>query len=291
MQTEAIGEVLAEARRELGKSIKEVELGTKIRSRYIEALERDDFESLPGDIYAKGFIKTYAIYLGLDPRPLIQQYKGLYEQQNSYDVAHMSANMRIATKKRPRWFKPIIGFGIVAAIFIVLIAWGALQSGSSNKQPLKAWDIRARGNTDTTVAATTTSTTHKRAVIGNEETDSDNAEPRGDAVSDQEKHTTSTTIPDSKTTDNGKTDVTVKLTGINDTGSWVRVKVDGENKFEGLITDGESKLFKADETIQVRVGNAPGLEVMYNGKRLPQLETVNGVAVKTFTKESSSGER
>jgi len=281
MYSESIGEVLAETRRKLGKNLKEVEFDTKIRGKYIEALERDDFEYLPGEIYAKGFIKTYALYLGIDPLPLIQQYNALYiqQQQQDYDLSHMSSNLRVATKKRPRWFKPAVALGAAAAIFVTLIAWGAYVSNTSNKQQVIVQDIKTRTTTDTTVAAATTSTTKKSIAA---------------ADSDAEKNrnsTTTTTKPKKETKGDGKIDVVVKLTGINNTGSWVRVKVDGERAFEGLIQHGESKVFKGDETVQVRAGNAPGLEVMLNGKRLPQLETVKGIADKTFKKESSNGQR
>ncbi|MBE0446694.1 MAG: helix-turn-helix domain-containing protein [Actinobacteria bacterium] len=278
MHTEPIGKVLTEARSKLEKSIKEVVLETKIRAKYIEALERDDFECLPGDVYTRGFIKTYATYLGLDPKPLVDQYKELHEQQNDYDISHMSSNMRIATKKRPRWLKIAIGLSVITAVFVGLIAWGAYVSNTSKGQQFPVQYIKTGGNTGTTVAAATTSTTDKEAMAGDRESDQEHSLK------------TTTTEPDNKSQGDGKVNVTVKLTGI-DSGSWVRVKVDGEKVFEGLISDGESKLFKGNETIYILVGNASGLEVVHNGKKLPQLETVNGVAKKTFKKESSNGER
>jgi len=281
MQNGTIGEALAEARRKLGKSVKEIELDTKIRTKYVEALERDDFDYLPDVVYTKGFIKTYASYLGLDPEPLIQQYKGLFEPKDEYDISKVSSNMRIAQKMRPKWFAPAVALGSVAAIFVLLIVWGAYQSRVSDEQRIVVRDIKTRSTTDTTVASATTGTTEKNAKAPGKD-------DKGD-IKKVVSSTTSTTVKNTK--GDGKIDVRVKLTGIKEGGSWVRVTVDGEKAFEGIIENGTTKLFEGDETVQIRVGNVTALEVMYNGKRQSQLETVKGIADKTYTKRSSNGER
>jgi cytoskeletal protein RodZ len=61
-----IGAVLEKARRELGLSLRDVEDATKIRTRYLEGLEREDFSVLPDAVYVQGFLKTYANFLGLN---------------------------------------------------------------------------------------------------------------------------------------------------------------------------------------------------------------------------------
>jgi cytoskeletal protein RodZ len=61
-----IGAVLEKARRERGLSLRDVEDATKIRTRYLEGLEREDFSVLPDAVYVQGFLKTYANFLGLN---------------------------------------------------------------------------------------------------------------------------------------------------------------------------------------------------------------------------------
>src|SRR5215210_2833449 len=61
-----IGAVLEKARRERGLSLRDVEDATKIRTRYLEGLEREDYSVLPDAVYVQGFLKTYANFLGLD---------------------------------------------------------------------------------------------------------------------------------------------------------------------------------------------------------------------------------
>lgn len=70
-----IGQILEKKRREKGLSLKDVEQATKIRIRYLEGLEREDPTVLPDHVYARGFLKTYANFLGLDGEKLARELK------------------------------------------------------------------------------------------------------------------------------------------------------------------------------------------------------------------------
>ncbi|HZF59063.1 MAG TPA: helix-turn-helix domain-containing protein, partial [Rubrobacter sp.] len=70
-----IGRILEQTRRERGLSLDEVEQATKIRKRYLTGLEREDYAMLPDAVYAQGFLKTYANFLGLDGEALSRQLK------------------------------------------------------------------------------------------------------------------------------------------------------------------------------------------------------------------------
>ncbi|HSR87750.1 MAG TPA: helix-turn-helix transcriptional regulator, partial [Pontiella sp.] len=69
-----IGQKLEAARQAKGVTVSEAGQATKILSKFIEAMEADDFGALSAPVYAKSFIKMYAQYLGLDPRPLVDEY-------------------------------------------------------------------------------------------------------------------------------------------------------------------------------------------------------------------------
>lgn len=73
--TETVGQTLRQAREARGISLAEAEEATKVRQKFLEALEQDDFQRLPGEVYRRGFLKSYAIYLGLDPEPLLARYR------------------------------------------------------------------------------------------------------------------------------------------------------------------------------------------------------------------------
>lgn len=66
-----LGEVLAARRGERGLTIQQAATATRIRAHYLSALESDEFERLAAPVYAKGHLRTYARYLGLDPEPLV----------------------------------------------------------------------------------------------------------------------------------------------------------------------------------------------------------------------------
>ena len=70
-----IGAVLEKARKQRGLTLDEAEYATKIRKRYLDGLEREDFGVLPDAVYARGFLKTYANYLGLDGEDLARQLR------------------------------------------------------------------------------------------------------------------------------------------------------------------------------------------------------------------------
>lgn len=67
----SLGAVLAERRGERGLTIEQVASATRVRAEYLRALEADQLERLPAAVYAKGYLRTYARYLGLDPEPLV----------------------------------------------------------------------------------------------------------------------------------------------------------------------------------------------------------------------------
>ncbi|MFQ5575088.1 MAG: helix-turn-helix domain-containing protein, partial [Terriglobia bacterium] len=72
---ESTGKILEQARKDQGKSIPDMEGLTKIRGRFLQALEDDQFGVLPGDVYVRGFLRTYANTLHLDAEALIAKYK------------------------------------------------------------------------------------------------------------------------------------------------------------------------------------------------------------------------
>ena len=75
-----IGEQLRTAREAKGLSISDIEKATKIQGRYLEAIENNEFDKLPGDFYVRAFIRQYAQVVGLDGKELLSQYSGNIEE-------------------------------------------------------------------------------------------------------------------------------------------------------------------------------------------------------------------
>lgn len=76
-----IGEQLRTAREAKGLSISDIEKATKIQGRYLEAIENNEFDKLPGDFYVRAFIRQYAQVVGLDGKELLSQYSGDIEEE------------------------------------------------------------------------------------------------------------------------------------------------------------------------------------------------------------------
>ena len=76
-----LGEKLRQAREERGISISEVAEQTRISPMYLECIESDNYKPLPGGIFNKGFLKSYAKYVGLDEQEVLQEYARLVRCQ------------------------------------------------------------------------------------------------------------------------------------------------------------------------------------------------------------------
>lgn len=99
--------------------IGEVEIRTKIRAKYLRALENEEWELLPGPIYVKSFLRTYGNFLGLDTRLLIDDFKRRYERPSDHELRPVSSLNRERERSArgpllPPW--AIIGFVLVAVV-------------------------------------------------------------------------------------------------------------------------------------------------------------------------------
>jgi cytoskeletal protein RodZ len=98
------------------------ERDTKIRARYLGALERGDYKDLPGAVYTKGFLRNYALYLGLDPDDVLVQWR--HERGDGKEQpAAIVAPRPIAAPRKGLTFSPSIV--VVALLTVVIVAFGA----------------------------------------------------------------------------------------------------------------------------------------------------------------------
>ena len=114
-----LGEVLRTAREAKGADLGRVERETKIRERYLSALERGEYRELPGSVYTKGFLRNYAAYLGLDPEYLIDLYR-LETATAASERASVPGPPRPMSVRRRRTFVVTPG-AVAAAILTVLV--------------------------------------------------------------------------------------------------------------------------------------------------------------------------
>src|SRR5215210_5994206 len=82
-----IGATLREARMRAKIDVSEVEAATKIRAKYLRALENEEWSLLPGPTFVKSFLRTYADHLGVDSKLLLEEYRLRYESPAPGDVS------------------------------------------------------------------------------------------------------------------------------------------------------------------------------------------------------------
>jgi len=130
-----IGEALRSAREAQGKSLDDAAVATRIRSSYLEALEREQFGELGGSVYAKGFLRSYAGYLGVDPAPLLEAYRAQETPEAPlFEHAPRAIGGLGSGRRRPSWL--IVAIVCVSIVLLVSL-WGLLRPAPdpSDAQP------------------------------------------------------------------------------------------------------------------------------------------------------------
>lgn len=248
------GQILRDAREQKGWDLVKAEDVTKIRIRYLEALEEENYRILPGTTYAKGFLRTYAKHLGLNPEELVSLYKvsEVHEPQPKLE------SFTHTPRKRPQWLKPVaLAVTCLLALFIVIgVANLSQHEGKPNASEFTPTPLPSAPQTAQQTEPNVqpqVPTQNPQSVIA--------AETEG---------------------------LVAQL--VFSQPCWIVVKVDGQPALEGTFSQGMTKELKAKDRIElVTVGNASGVSVTLNGKTLPSLgasgEVVRNVVLK---KESLS---
>ncbi|WP_406678481.1 helix-turn-helix domain-containing protein [Moorella sp. ACPs] len=244
---EKVGEVLRSARQAKGLSLREVEEATKIRLRYLEALENGEYNQLPGRVYALGFVRSYARYLGLDVQAVVQQFKQEYptEEDNSPVEEQRLPARGYAREKRRHWL-------LVPAVLLVL--WG-----------INWLYNHYRPSFDQSASPPQPQVTEPAPVTPAPQQPVTQPPPVG-------------TTPQVQ-------GVEVKVRASGD--CWMGAEVDGKKDFAGILKAGESRVLQGKEKITVTLGSAGAVEVTINGQVQPPLGRVGDVVTFEATKDSS----
>jgi cytoskeleton protein RodZ len=134
-----IGSVFREARNRRKIDLSEVETATRIRARYLRAIENEEWDVLPGGVYTRGFIRTYAAFLGLDGERLAEDYRqGVEEGRRGQGPESVAASASQSPQRRlpmPRGgWAAVPAVLLIAVIAIVAIPGGGDGGGRSVSQ-------------------------------------------------------------------------------------------------------------------------------------------------------------
>jgi cytoskeleton protein RodZ len=156
-----IGETLRKARTERGVELSEVERATKIRAKFLEAMEEDRWRALPAPVYARGFLDIYARYLGLDEQALLDEYRQTVEGEQHESIPQSVIKPGTLRQTRPvgrtrsiDWrpvAKVVAGLIVVAVVGLVIVGsiGGSDHSGGSEGAKGRDQGSKAAGPSST----------------------------------------------------------------------------------------------------------------------------------------------
>ncbi len=278
-----IGELLEQARRERGLSLRDVENATKIRTRYLEGLEREDYSMLPDQVYVQGFLKTYANYLGLDGEGMAQEFKERRaprrERQFNYERPRGSEFERpvmspggLAGTERRRISGATILTVVLALILIVLVGGALYYVGS-----------RSAGTPGTDDAASVEPAPPEREP---EKPAAREPEPRPveeEAPAPEQPEREAPAEPADEAPDEAADgDVDVVLS-VGDRASWLNVESDGAVVYYETAQAGFILNFEGREYVSVTAGDAGAVSVEVDGRPVGPMGYDGQVVNQTYT--------
>jgi cytoskeleton protein RodZ len=169
-----IGATLREARMRARIDITEVETRTKIRAKYLRAMENEEWDLLPGEIYVKSFLRTYGDYLGLDTRQLIDDFKRRYERPSDHELRPITPPRARERDRRPRGPR-VPPWALIGAVLVLVVAalWIVGNNATKTGKPTPTTSARTprrharkhRGRRRITIPVAKTPTTVKLQLV------------------------------------------------------------------------------------------------------------------------------
>ncbi len=144
-----IGPSLREARIKRGLEPADVQKAIRIRDRYLQALEEERWELLPGDAYVKGFLRSYADFLGLDPNLYIDEYNSRFAVEEEQPLAPQAIPKMERAGRSVGWLRPLVVIAAIVAVVAAVAAW-QLGGSSNTSQPPPTTTTTSGGTTTTT---------------------------------------------------------------------------------------------------------------------------------------------
>lgn len=285
MEVEVLGNELHEARLRMELTLDEVEQELRIRAKFLAAIENGDYSLIPSQVQARGFLRNYAQFLGLDADAILARYEQAMGQLESFGyggnghlprptpvvVARPNENGTRTSPPNPAQPAPDTGqtsrrgrsfsssmlvFGMAAVFVFFVLALG----GTRAIEWLIDTDKKAEG------------VDFIQTVLGDQPTVTPSP-----TLPPAAQPTEGVPIPESQTFNS----VFVIFDVVQRT--WVRIMVDGVMQFEGVATPGTRLQYQGSQSVAVRAGNAAGLDVVVNDRAVGPLGGRGEVVDLTIT--------
>jgi cytoskeleton protein RodZ len=252
----ALGERFRAAREARGLTLSDVAEQIRIRSVYLAAIEDENWPAIGAPVYVRGFLRTYARFLGLDPEETVASFNAASDAAPAPAPggAHQRANYRADTAEaQPRNLSPLLWIlSLVAVGLIAFLVYNEMTFHSAGS----------------TLAASTPSP------------DASASPPdAAGSVNPEGSPSQSPAASPSATPSPGVVAQSLELR--LSAPSWIRVTIDGNVSMEGTFPAGTDRLFHG-KNARLRIGNAGGVEVVVDGKPLGTLGPTGDVVDRSF---------
>ena len=274
----SLGDRFRAAREARGLSLSDVAEQIRIRSVYLGAIEDENWGAIGAPVYTRGFLRTYARYLALDPEEVVAEFNGASAveaaQSISSSMGGASADYTYAeSQRRSRVLSPLLWIaGVVAVVLIAFIVYTEL-TGRSKPNPV----VALPSTSPTTVAASLAPSSPVSASPSPLASGSAVGSTSPDASASPGSSASPGASPSPAVT-TGPSTIQVVLSAP----SWIRVAVDGSVSMEGTFPAGTSRVFRGKRAV-VRIGNAGGVDVLVDGKSVGKLGATGDVVERSFT--------
>ena len=313
-----LGDTLREAREKQGLTYKDIEKGTSIRALYIEYIEKGEYDELPGDVYTKGFIRSYANFLKLDANALVQAFTA-ERHKGVAPAAEQKPAAPKAAQEKPQAKKPEAPSAQPAAKPVEKVEKAAKaekiekvekpaeqpaapkQEAAPCKAPvqLKATAVKPQPKQQPKKAPAIKPAAPRLTAQDFNEPKRSNGKLiaivavvlvvlagavyalSGSDDGAKKPAPQQVEAPAPKTYDG------VEVTATFTADCWLEVKADGKTVYEGTLKKGDSQTWKGTDKVTVRVGDAGAVSFSVNGKDLGTAGKTGQVANKTFTKDGN----
>jgi len=244
---QALGERFREAREARGLALSDAAEQIRIRSVYLAAIEEENWSAIGAPVYVRGFLRTYARFLGLDPEEAV----GSFNQTLGAPVAGSTDESREPSGggRRGPWGSALIW--VAAVVAVLLIAFVVY-----NELTMRRGGVTVAQSTPAEPASASPEASAPGAVAAPSPT----AAPSSAAGLGQSN----------------------SIALVLSAPSWLRVTVDGNVSMEGTFPAGTSKTFHGKIAL-VRIGNAGGVEIYVDGKDVGKLGKAGDVVEHAFT--------
>lgn len=266
----SLGSLLRKSREERNIGLDEAVKATRIRRHNLEALEREEWDKLPSQVFVKGFVRSYAEFLGLDKELVINCYERSFPGQK-----YQPRVLQEISTQSGRWrLILVISFlavSLTAAIIylrernisVIEKAYQYLETERIGHEPedtQRGEDVRVKDKAAATetVAEEATASGGETEIAGEVEPNQDTAAPADLVVQEGVK-------------DEQPPPPRFTLTATVQSRTWIAIGIDDQPGKEYLLQPGETVKWNADEGFDILVGNAGGIEFFLNGAPIGDL--------------------